>query len=155
MQAFITLTLSLICYNIVISPCFLCYGRCNKCGRESPLPSRFYELELNIQGHKNLTECVTEFLKVIPHISLPDSSICQCRSDIEGLNVLFLMLFRRRSWTVIIATIARAVRVNRTPPVGSSSRVFPAHSIFSSCVLFLIGECRNFCQLSDLLLSVL
>ncbi|KAI2659049.1 Ubiquitin carboxyl-terminal hydrolase 48 [Labeo rohita] len=36
---------------------------CNKCGRESPLPSRFYELELNIQGHKNLTECVTEFLK--------------------------------------------------------------------------------------------
>ncbi|XP_055040439.1 ubiquitin carboxyl-terminal hydrolase 48 isoform X1 [Misgurnus anguillicaudatus] len=36
---------------------------CNKCGRESPLPSRFYELELNIQGHKNLTECITEFLK--------------------------------------------------------------------------------------------
>ncbi|XP_016338262.1 ubiquitin carboxyl-terminal hydrolase 48-like [Sinocyclocheilus anshuiensis] len=36
---------------------------CNQCGRESPLPSRFYELELNIQGHKNLTECVTEFLK--------------------------------------------------------------------------------------------
>ncbi|KAM4625621.1 ubiquitin carboxyl-terminal hydrolase 48 isoform 2-T3 [Polymixia lowei] len=36
---------------------------CNQCGRASPLPSRFYELELNIQGHKNLTECVTEFLK--------------------------------------------------------------------------------------------
>uniref|UniRef100_A0A673FVS7 Ubiquitin carboxyl-terminal hydrolase 48 n=1 Tax=Sinocyclocheilus rhinocerous TaxID=307959 RepID=A0A673FVS7_9TELE len=36
---------------------------CNQCGRESPLPSRFYELELNIQGHRNLTECVTEFLK--------------------------------------------------------------------------------------------
>ncbi|CAB1354090.1 unnamed protein product [Coregonus sp. 'balchen'] len=30
---------------------------CNQCGRASPLPSRFYELELNIQGHKNLTEC--------------------------------------------------------------------------------------------------
>lgn len=37
---------------------------CNECGRSSALPSRFYELELNIQGHKNLTECVTEFLKV-------------------------------------------------------------------------------------------
>uniref|UniRef100_A0AAY4D3I0 Ubiquitin carboxyl-terminal hydrolase 48 n=1 Tax=Denticeps clupeoides TaxID=299321 RepID=A0AAY4D3I0_9TELE len=36
---------------------------CNQCSRASSLPSRFYELELNIQGHKNLTECVTEFLK--------------------------------------------------------------------------------------------
>uniref|UniRef100_A0A3P9Q730 Ubiquitin carboxyl-terminal hydrolase 48 n=1 Tax=Poecilia reticulata TaxID=8081 RepID=A0A3P9Q730_POERE len=36
---------------------------CNQCGRSSTLPSRFYELELNIQGHKNLTECITEFLK--------------------------------------------------------------------------------------------
>ncbi|XP_035770027.1 ubiquitin carboxyl-terminal hydrolase 48 isoform X1 [Neolamprologus brichardi] len=36
---------------------------CNQCGRSSALPSRFYELELNIQGHKSLTECVTEFLK--------------------------------------------------------------------------------------------
>uniref|UniRef100_A0AAR2LDC3 Ubiquitin carboxyl-terminal hydrolase 48 n=1 Tax=Pygocentrus nattereri TaxID=42514 RepID=A0AAR2LDC3_PYGNA len=36
---------------------------CNQCGRSSALPSRFYELELNIQGHKNLTECITEFLK--------------------------------------------------------------------------------------------
>ncbi|XP_072239063.1 ubiquitin carboxyl-terminal hydrolase 48 isoform X2 [Leuresthes tenuis] len=36
---------------------------CNQCGRSSALSSRFYELELNIQGHKNLTECVTEFLK--------------------------------------------------------------------------------------------
>ncbi|KAM9800640.1 ubiquitin carboxyl-terminal hydrolase 48-like isoform X1 [Syngnathus typhle] len=36
---------------------------CDQCGRSSALPSRFYELELNIQGHKNLTECVTEFLK--------------------------------------------------------------------------------------------
>uniref|UniRef100_A0A673HNN5 Ubiquitin carboxyl-terminal hydrolase 48 n=1 Tax=Sinocyclocheilus rhinocerous TaxID=307959 RepID=A0A673HNN5_9TELE len=67
---------------------------CNKCGRESPLPSRFYELELNIQGHKNLTECVTEFLKVTAHISVPDSSICQ-------------------SWTVIIATICRNLSIIR------------------------------------------
>lgn len=26
--------------------------------------SKFYELELNIQGHKQLTDCITEFLKV-------------------------------------------------------------------------------------------
>ncbi|KAM9759170.1 ubiquitin carboxyl-terminal hydrolase 48 isoform 2-T3 [Menidia menidia] len=36
---------------------------CNQCGRSSALSSRFYELELNIQGHKSLAECVTEFLK--------------------------------------------------------------------------------------------
>ncbi|XP_013885848.1 ubiquitin carboxyl-terminal hydrolase 48 isoform X1 [Austrofundulus limnaeus] len=36
---------------------------CGQCGRSSARPSRFYELELNIQGHKNLTECITEFLK--------------------------------------------------------------------------------------------
>ncbi|CAL9705001.1 unnamed protein product [Knipowitschia caucasica] len=36
---------------------------CNQCSRSSALSSRFYELELNIQGHKNLTECIMEFLK--------------------------------------------------------------------------------------------
>ncbi|KAJ8367378.1 hypothetical protein AAFF_G00320470 [Aldrovandia affinis] len=36
---------------------------CNQCGHASSLPSRFYELELNLQGHKQLTDCVTEFLK--------------------------------------------------------------------------------------------
>lgn len=36
---------------------------CDQCSRSSSLPSRFYELELNIQGHKNITECLTEFLK--------------------------------------------------------------------------------------------
>ncbi|XP_077116588.1 ubiquitin carboxyl-terminal hydrolase 48 isoform X3 [Ranitomeya variabilis] len=36
---------------------------CSRCGRESRLLSMFYELELNIQGHKQLTDCVTEFLK--------------------------------------------------------------------------------------------
>ncbi|KAG8569574.1 hypothetical protein GDO81_014465 [Engystomops pustulosus] len=36
---------------------------CNRCGRESKLVSKFYELELNIQGHKQLTDCITEFLK--------------------------------------------------------------------------------------------
>lgn len=36
---------------------------CNQCGRSSALSSRFYELELNIQGHKNLADCILEFLK--------------------------------------------------------------------------------------------
>ncbi|XP_075704857.1 ubiquitin carboxyl-terminal hydrolase 48 isoform X2 [Rhinoderma darwinii] len=36
---------------------------CSHCGRESKLMSKFYELELNIQGHKQLTDCITEFLK--------------------------------------------------------------------------------------------
>ncbi|XP_068097687.1 ubiquitin carboxyl-terminal hydrolase 48 isoform X2 [Hyperolius riggenbachi] len=36
---------------------------CSHCGRESSLVSKFYELELNIQGHKQLSDCVTEFLK--------------------------------------------------------------------------------------------
>ncbi|XP_043919177.1 ubiquitin carboxyl-terminal hydrolase 48 isoform X3 [Protopterus annectens] len=36
---------------------------CNHCSRESQLISRFYELELNIQGHKQLQDCITEFLK--------------------------------------------------------------------------------------------
>lgn len=39
-------------------------SRCNQCGRESKLISKFYELELNIQGHKQLSDCITEFLKV-------------------------------------------------------------------------------------------
>ncbi|KAJ0023448.1 hypothetical protein NQD34_003347 [Periophthalmus magnuspinnatus] len=36
---------------------------CTQCSRSSARPSRFYELELNIQGHKNLTDCIIEFLK--------------------------------------------------------------------------------------------
>uniref|UniRef100_A0A8C0JE22 Ubiquitin carboxyl-terminal hydrolase 48 n=1 Tax=Chelonoidis abingdonii TaxID=106734 RepID=A0A8C0JE22_CHEAB len=47
---------------------------CNQCGRESKLISKFYELELNIQGHKQLTDCITEFLKV----PTPMESYCFC-----------------------------------------------------------------------------
>ncbi|XP_053308478.1 ubiquitin carboxyl-terminal hydrolase 48 [Spea bombifrons] len=36
---------------------------CSLCGRESKCVSKFYELELNIQGHKQLTDCIAEFLK--------------------------------------------------------------------------------------------
>ncbi|XP_053725063.1 ubiquitin carboxyl-terminal hydrolase 48 [Synchiropus splendidus] len=36
---------------------------CNRCGRSSSVRSKFYELQLNIQGHKNIAECITEFLQ--------------------------------------------------------------------------------------------
>lgn len=54
---------------------------------------------------------------------------------------VLLTVFRRKSWTVIIVISVKAVRVNRTLPAGSSSRVFPAHSTFSSCASSLTGEC--------------
>lgn len=69
------LTVQKVIFRAVILVWF--FSSCNQCGRSSALPSRFYELELNIQGHKNLTECVTEFLKVafIPyHTGCPDMS---------------------------------------------------------------------------------
>ncbi|XP_021932449.1 ubiquitin carboxyl-terminal hydrolase 48-like isoform X3 [Zootermopsis nevadensis] len=37
--------------------------KCQLCGTESALPSLFYELELNIAGHKTLADCLEEFLK--------------------------------------------------------------------------------------------
>lgn len=48
---------------LTAAPCFP-LSSCNQCGRESKLISKFYELELNIQGHKQLSDCITEFLKV-------------------------------------------------------------------------------------------
>ena len=38
--------------------------QCNGCGSESRRPSLFYELDLNIKGHKNLHDCIGEFLQV-------------------------------------------------------------------------------------------
>ncbi|XP_028393956.1 ubiquitin carboxyl-terminal hydrolase 48-like [Dendronephthya gigantea] len=37
--------------------------RCSKCGKQSQRNSTFYELDLNIQGNTNLSQCVKEFLK--------------------------------------------------------------------------------------------
>lgn len=37
--------------------------RCSKCQNDSVSPSMFYELELNIKGHKTLHESISEFLK--------------------------------------------------------------------------------------------
>uniref|UniRef100_A0A8C2SFW2 Ubiquitin carboxyl-terminal hydrolase 48 n=1 Tax=Capra hircus TaxID=9925 RepID=A0A8C2SFW2_CAPHI len=61
-----------LCFDTVKPYCFShsdhnvltpLYYSCNQCGRESKLLSKFYELELNIQGHKQLTDCISEFLK--------------------------------------------------------------------------------------------
>ena len=37
--------------------------RCSKCGKQSQRSSTFYELDLNIQGNTNLSQCIKEFLK--------------------------------------------------------------------------------------------
>ncbi|XP_071945770.1 ubiquitin carboxyl-terminal hydrolase 48-like [Antedon mediterranea] len=37
--------------------------QCNNCLTRSSRPSRFYELDLNIKGHKDLKECLDEFLQ--------------------------------------------------------------------------------------------
>ncbi|XP_035696880.1 ubiquitin carboxyl-terminal hydrolase 48-like [Branchiostoma floridae] len=37
--------------------------RCNRCFQGSSRPSQFYELDLNIQGHTDLSQCVEEFLQ--------------------------------------------------------------------------------------------
>jgi len=42
---------------------FVLSCRCQQCGTESAQPSLFYELELNIAGHKTLADCLEEFLK--------------------------------------------------------------------------------------------
>ncbi|CAH3038895.1 unnamed protein product, partial [Porites lobata] len=39
------------------------YFRCHSCGNKSKRLSRFYELDLNIQGHSSLNQCIKEFLK--------------------------------------------------------------------------------------------
>lgn len=55
---------------------WLSFFSCSQCGRKSKLISKFYELELNIQGHKQLSDCVTEFLKV--RVGLCKFLLCVC-----------------------------------------------------------------------------
>ena len=43
--------------------------RCHSCWNKSKRLSRFYELDLNIQGHSSLNQCIKEFLKVRYNIS--------------------------------------------------------------------------------------
>ena len=46
------------------------YCRCYRCGNKSKRLSRFYELDLNIQGHTALSQCIKEFLKVEKFVTL-------------------------------------------------------------------------------------
>ena len=43
--------------------CAVAVCRCNECLQESTCPSYFYELDLQIQGQKQLSDCLTEFLR--------------------------------------------------------------------------------------------
>ena len=48
----------------LLLPIKISFFRCLKCGNKSKRLSRFYELDLNIQGHLSLNQCIKEFLKV-------------------------------------------------------------------------------------------
>lgn len=51
-----------ICFNLYLY--WFLYCRCSNCGTASKRLSRFYELDLNIQGHMSLNQYIKEFLKV-------------------------------------------------------------------------------------------
>ena len=50
-------------YFVYIHNMFCVIFRCNECLQESTCPSYFYELDLQIQGQKQLSDCLTEFLR--------------------------------------------------------------------------------------------
>lgn len=57
--------------------------RCLKCKTKSTRPSTFYELDLNIKGHKTLNESLQEFLKE-EHLTGDDQYYCDhcnCKQD--------------------------------------------------------------------------
>ena len=72
--------LGFCCFYFVLS------RRCNACGKYSRTESQFYELDLNIQGHLLLKECIKEFLKVF-HFFLTDYEI-MFEPDLIHLNVI-------------------------------------------------------------------
>ncbi|XP_071805527.1 ubiquitin carboxyl-terminal hydrolase 48-like [Asterias amurensis] len=51
--------------------------RCNNCGNGSERPSKFYELDLNIKGHRELKECLGEFLQD-EHLEGSNQYLCDC-----------------------------------------------------------------------------
>ncbi|XP_022090230.1 ubiquitin carboxyl-terminal hydrolase 48-like isoform X3 [Acanthaster planci] len=54
--------------------------RCNNCGHSSRQPSKFYELDLNIKGHRELSESLGEFLQD-EHLDGANQYFCDnCRS---------------------------------------------------------------------------
>jgi hypothetical protein len=57
-----------ICFCFLVKLCIMIsyanFFRCDSCGNKSKQLSQFYELDLNIQGHTSLSQCIKEFLKV-------------------------------------------------------------------------------------------
>ncbi|XP_043234939.1 ubiquitin carboxyl-terminal hydrolase 48-like [Amphibalanus amphitrite] len=70
--------------------------RCNECLQESTCPSYFYELDLQIQGQKQLSDCLTEFLREesLTGANQYNCQTCQCKRD-----------------------ASRAIRLTQLPPV--------------------------------------
>ncbi|KAF0307914.1 Ubiquitin carboxyl-terminal hydrolase 48 [Amphibalanus amphitrite] len=70
--------------------------RCNECLQESTCPSYFYELDLQIQGQKQLSDCLTEFLREesLTGANQYNCQTCQCKRD-----------------------ASRAIRLTELPPV--------------------------------------
>lgn len=93
---------------------FMPWNRCDKCTRSSSLPSRFYELELNIQGNKNLTECLTEFLKVNILLLNEEMRVLFCDFSFSFEEWFFLIVFvcvsvracMRLFWVVLVCVFS-------------------------------------------------
>eukprot|EP00795_Rhopilema_esculentum_P007092 gene7092-12734_t len=64
--------------------------RCTHCGKVSKTGSNFYELDLNIQGHSMLKECIKEFLKEerLDGDNMYYCTNCQVKRDAERKIVL-------------------------------------------------------------------
>nr|XP_039273136.1 ubiquitin carboxyl-terminal hydrolase 48-like [Styela clava] len=56
---------------------------CNTCGNVSKCPSKFYELDLSIQGHKDVIQCLKEFFKEEQLINENQyhCASCDCKRD--------------------------------------------------------------------------
>lgn len=64
--------------------------RCLKCKTKSIRPSTFYELDLNIKGHKTLNDSLQEFLKE-EHLTGDDQYYCdQCNSKQDAVRKICL-----------------------------------------------------------------
>jgi len=80
------------CGNTLILRCC----RCMKCGNVSSQLSTFYELDLNIQGHKSLADSLNEFLH---------------EENLDGANRYFCNVCREKQ------DAKRSIKLKSLPPV--------------------------------------
>lgn len=59
------------------------HTKCHTCGFVSKRPSRFYELDLSIQGHKDVSQCLTEFFEEeqLKSENQYHCNSCDCKRD--------------------------------------------------------------------------